>query len=272
MNADHRMPLPWALGLALALTFAALSSRCMARDPDVDVPYEPTPTEVVERVHELAGTGPGDVVYDLGSGDGRFVISAVRDFDASRAVGIEIQSHLVERARANARAAGVSERVRFIRGDLFEADFSAATVVTLYLWPQVNMDLRPRLFEQLAPGTRVVSYSHDMDDWQPDATVNVGRPIYLWIIPADLEGRWRLRLAGERHRLQIDQYLQRISGTLGEAAVLADTAVRGAQVRFTAAVDGRALRFVGRAAGPDRLEGHVRIDGQRRPWNAVRMQ
>ena len=269
MNAHYRMPLPWVLGLALALAFAALSSTCMARDPDVDVPYEPTPPEVVERVLELAGTGPRDVVYDLGSGDGRFVISAVRDFDARRAVGIEIQPHLVERARANARAAGVSDRVRFIRGDLFEADFSAATVVTLYLWPQVNMDLRPLLLEQLAPGTRVVSYSHDMDEWRPDATVSAGQPIYLWIIPADLEGDWTLRVAGERYPLQIDQHLQRISGTLAEAE-LEETAVRGAQVRFTAAVDGRELRFAGRARGPARIEGQVRVDGRRHDWSAVR--
>lgn len=184
---------PPFLALFAALT---LATGCAAPDASAgatqaaaplrapDVRYEPTPQPVVRRMLRLAEVGPGDVVYDLGSGDGRIPITAAREFGA-RGVGIDIDPELVRRSEANALAAGVTDRVVFRNEDLFEADFSDATVVTLFLYPDVNLRLRPRLLNELAPGTRVVSYWHDMEDWTPERSVRAGRArIYLWRIPA----------------------------------------------------------------------------------------
>mgnify|MGYP001381218841 CR=1 FL=1 len=151
--------------------------------------FEPTPHEIVHEMLKLANVKPGDVVYDLGSGDGRIVIAAVRDFGADKAVGVELDGKLVQRSIRNAKDAGVGNQVRFIRQDLFDADIREATVVTLYLLPEVNTRLRPKLLKVLKPGTRVVSHSHDMDDWEPDRVVEVrdgyGKThrLYLWTIP-----------------------------------------------------------------------------------------
>lgn len=151
-----------------------------------DVPYVPTPEPVVDRMLELADVGPDDVVYDLGSGDGRIVIRAARKYGA-RGVGIEIDPELVKEARQNAKNAGVSDLVEFRQGDLFKADFSDATAVTLYLLPSVNQKLRPMLFEQLTPGTPVVSHDFDMGKWSPERTVDVsGDTIYRWTIPEEV--------------------------------------------------------------------------------------
>lgn len=148
-----------------------------------DVPYVTTPQRVVERMLELADVSDDDVVYDLGSGDGRFVITAAQQFGA-RAVGVEIDSQLVETARSRARLAGVMDRVEFRRGNLFDTDLSDATVVTLYLEPDLNLRLRPKLLLQLDPGDRVVSHEFDMGAWTPDRTETMnGSSIYLWTIP-----------------------------------------------------------------------------------------
>lgn len=151
-----------------------------------DVPYVRTPQMVVERMLELAEVSEDDVVYDLGSGDGRIVITAAQQFGA-RGVGIEIDPELVWQARENAGFVGVSDQVEFRQGDLFEADISEATVVTMYLLPSINLKLRPKLFEELDPGTRVVSHDFDMNEWQPDSTVTVDDDmIYLWRIPDEV--------------------------------------------------------------------------------------
>jgi len=151
------------------------------REPDVR--YVPTPRPVVREMLRLAGVGPTDLVYDLGSGDGRIPITAAGEFGA-RGVGIDIDPRRIREAEANARAAGVTDRVRFRNEDLFEAGFRDATVVTLFLSRDVNLRLRPRLLRELAPGTRVVSYYHDMGGWTPLRTVRMPRAnIYLWHIP-----------------------------------------------------------------------------------------
>ena len=153
---------------------------------DADVPFVVSPEKTVEGMLELAGVTESDTVYDLGSGDGRVPIAAAEQHGA-RGVGIEIKPDLVQRARKRAKLAGVSDRVEFRRQDLFEADFSDATVVTMYLFPEVNLRLRPMLFEQLDPGTRVVSHSFDMNGWEPDSTVTVdGDVLYLWTIPDEI--------------------------------------------------------------------------------------
>lgn len=158
---------------------------------DTDVPFVRTPKNIVVRMLELAEVTENDIVYDLGSGDGRIPITAAQQFGA-RGVGIEIKPDLVQKARHRARVAGVEDKVEFRQGDLFEADFSDATVVTLYLLPDVNTQLRPLLFEQLKPGTRVVSHAFDMNGWEPDRSVEVnGSYLYLWTIPEDVPDHLR---------------------------------------------------------------------------------
>lgn len=152
-------------------------------DPDrkPDVIYVPTPPEVVEAMLRLAHVTKNDVVYDLGSGDGRIPITAAQKFGA-RGVGFEISDERLAEAAANLKAAGVADKVRFVKADLFEADLSEATVITLYLLPTLNMKLRPKLWK-LKPGTRIVSQSFDMGDWQPEVTETVsGRPVYMWTV------------------------------------------------------------------------------------------
>jgi predicted methyltransferase len=163
----------------VATMLALLSCRSV---PGRDVRFEPTPTSVVRQMLELAGVGPQDLVIDLGSGDGRIPIAASKEFGA-RGVGIEIDPALVARAEANARAAGVHDRVEFRVGDMYGADLRGATVVTLFLHPQPNLKLRPKLQRELAPGARIVSYMWDMGDWQPDTVRRVNRHrIFLWAI------------------------------------------------------------------------------------------
>ncbi|MCS6953452.1 MAG: class I SAM-dependent methyltransferase [Bryobacterales bacterium] len=152
-----------------------------------DVPYVPTPPEVVEGMLKLAGVKSSDVVYDLGCGDGRIVIMAAEKFGA-RGVGIDINPERIREAEENARKAGVTGRVRFIQGNLFDADIQEATVVTLYLLSSVNLKLRPKLIKELRPGARVVSNTFDMGDWKPDREIEVnGRRVYLWTITDQLK-------------------------------------------------------------------------------------
>jgi SAM-dependent methyltransferase len=153
---------------------------------EADVPYVATPQETVSAMLRLANVTKDDTVYDLGSGDGRIPITAAQRYGA-RSVGIEIKPSLVQRARKNAKLSGVSDKVEFRQQDIFKADFRDATVVTMYLFPEVNIKLRPMLFEQLEPGDRVVSHSFDMDAWDPDSTVRVNNDVlYLWTIPEEL--------------------------------------------------------------------------------------
>ena len=152
--------------------------------PMPEVPFVPTPEDVVDAMLRMAKTGKGDVVYDLGCGDGRIVIAAVADHGAARGVCVEIDPDLLDLARLNARAAGVEEKIRFVEGDLFEVDLSPATVVTLYLLPEVNLRLRPKLFRELRPGSRVVSSTFDMGDWEPQESDRVkGKNLFLWTMP-----------------------------------------------------------------------------------------
>lgn len=148
-----------------------------------DVIYVPTSDTVVDAMLRLAGVSPDDVVYDLGSGDGRIVIAAARDFGA-RGVGIDIDPVRIGESNKNAEEAGVTDRVRFVEADLFKSNFSEATVVTLYLLSRLNERLKPMLMEQLKPGTRIVSHAFDMGDWKPEKTKFIdGTTIYLWTIP-----------------------------------------------------------------------------------------
>jgi len=165
----------------LAIAFAALCflPAALARD----VPFVPTPERVVAKMLEVAKVGPEDVVYDLGSGDGRIVITAAKKHGA-RGVGIDIDPERVREARDNARRAGVADRVEFREGDLFKANIGEATVVTIYLLSGINMKLRPKLLAELKPGTRVVSHAFDMGDWKPVETHKVGTStVHYWVVP-----------------------------------------------------------------------------------------
>jgi SAM-dependent methyltransferase len=173
-------PGPVGPGRSRAVSPAAARVQLPARQPDVI--YVPTPPEVVEAMLKAADVRAGDIVYDLGCGDGRIVIAAAKQYGA-RGVGIDLDPQRIKEARANAESAGVSDKVQFVEGDLFESNFRDATVVTLYLLPSLNDKLRPKLMRELGPGARVVSHAFGMGAWKPDRELDVnGRRVYLWTI------------------------------------------------------------------------------------------
>jgi len=234
--------------------------------PGKDVVWLPTPDAVVERLLRMAQLGSRDTLVDLGSGDGKFVIAAARDFRA-RARGIELVQKLVELARWRARVAGVEAMTRFEQEDLFAADFSDADVVAMYLLPHLNLRLRPKLL-RMKPGTRIVAHQFPMGDWQPDETsVLENRPGYLWIVPANAGGTWRFKLSQRDGTsmpvaLTITQTFQRITGiaTLGELqTTLRAPRLEGRRIAFgfTDAVGD--VRQFDAEIHDDRMQG--RVDG-----------
>ena len=181
--------------LALSLCFSGYDANAQStgqeqqptgkqlRSPDVV--FVPTPYEAVDAMLKVAKAGKGDVVYDLGSGDGRIPIMAVQKYNATRAIGIDINPERIREAEANLKAANLGDRVRFLNEDLFEANIGDATVVTLYLLPSLNLKLIPKLLAELKPGTRIVSHAFDMGSWKPQQTLNAGgSTVYFWTIPA----------------------------------------------------------------------------------------
>jgi ubiquinone/menaquinone biosynthesis C-methylase UbiE len=168
-----------AASVFVALTVAAAQTTT----PHLDVPYVPSPNPVVDGMLKLAGVKASDTVYDLGCGDGRIVITAAKSFGA-KGVGVDINPERIEEARNNAKSAKVEDKVKFEENDLFKANIANATVVTLYLLPDVNVRLKPKLLKELKPGTRIVSHSFDMGDWKPEKDeVIEGRHIYMWTVP-----------------------------------------------------------------------------------------
>jgi SAM-dependent methyltransferase len=179
--AAAALTVAWSAWSGTPGTQSAASAQSSTKTPDIH--YVPTPPRVVDAMLDIADVRPGDVVYDLGSGDGRIPIAAAKR--GARGVGIEIDGDLVRRARRNAKAAGVSSQVTFIEGDIFAADLSPATVVTLYLLGSLNQRLRPKLFRETAPGTRIVSHRFRMGDWEPERAVRVDRAdLWLWRVPS----------------------------------------------------------------------------------------
>ncbi len=218
--------------IVLAAPIAMIARSAHAQD-DSAVPYVPTPAEVVEGMLDMAKLQPGERLVDLGSGDGRIAIAAARR--GARAMGVEINQRLVSRARLNAQMAGQQDNARFVRDDLFAVSLRDADVVTLYLLPQINEQLRPKLLTEMRPGTRVVSHAFDMGDWPPDAHERIAeKNVYLWTIPAVAGGEWRLaRGDGTVAMLAIEQRYSRITGTLG-SAVLSDARLIGDRLSFAA--------------------------------------
>ena len=280
------------LSLALAAVFAATASAVLAQldQKDLDTPYVPTPQVVVDRMLELAAVKPGERVIDLGSGDGRLVITAAQRYGA-QGFGVELDPRLVQRSNDAARRAGLADRVKFLQQDLFKTDFREANVLTLYLLPDVNMALRPKILADLKPGTRVVSHDYGMRDWRPDAEETIPAPdktvgarkesmVYLWIIPARVAGDWELEIdtGGKRQRmpLSLTQQYQMLSGTVGVSGSkvpISDGKLRGEELHMTlpgGIVGSKPIELVGRAAG-DRLSGTARrSDREIAVWSARR--
>jgi hypothetical protein len=232
----------------------------------LDVPYVPTPQDVVNRMLDMAKVRAGEFHMDLGSGDGRIAVTAAQKFGA-RAFGVDLNPIRVKEARANAEKAGVSNRATFEVKNLFETDISKADVLTMYLLPQVNIDLRPKILGTMWPGTRVVSHAFDMGDWSPDQKDSVThRQIYLWIVPAKVDGRWRIEGGANKFTVTIAQKYQKIEGTAeigGKKMPLRDATLSGAEIGFAVEIDGLPYRFQGHVNGN-------RIDGRRNEWRGTK--
>jgi Methyltransferase domain len=268
---------------ALSLTVLLAASPAPAQEtyepqigqPGKDVVWVPTPERLVERMLAMAQVGPGDVVFDLGSGDGRMVIAAAKR--GAQAVGVEYNPDLVALARRNAEGQGLpTAAARFVPADIFETDFSSATVVTLYLLPDLNARLRPKLLD-MRPGTRVASHMFRMEDWEPDETSYlVSTPAYLWIVPARVQGTWAFALDGVgTFSIDLEQTFQKLSGTVELGPVragLRDARVHGDAVSF-AFVDGKGVlhELEGKATG-NGLEGTFRAGARNGPWTARRAE
>lgn len=254
--------------LVLLAAIASARAQVVVGQDGKDVVYLPTPAPLVEKMLDLAGVMPQDVVVDLGSGDGRIVIAAAKR--GARALGIEYDAELVALSRRSAAAEGVGERATFLQADLFEADFSQATIVTTFLLADLMLRVAPKILD-LAPGSRLVSNSFTIEGWTPDDAATVPDcatwcTAYLWIVPAKIDGTWR-SADGE---ISLTQNFQMLSGTYTSGAreePIVSGLVRGDRVSF--AVGGR--RYEGRIAG-DVISGAVVSGEDRRSWSATRRE
>jgi SAM-dependent methyltransferase len=243
--------------------------RPRLRQPGKDVMWLPTPDAMVTRMLQAVKTSSDDLVYDLGAGDGRIPIAAAKEFGAN-AVGIEYDGELAALARRNAERAGVADRVAIVHGDIFREDSSRATVVTLYLLPDLNQQLRPRIL-RMKPGTRVVSHMWDMGEWEPDATFRVAQSeAFAWTVPARVEGRWTLEADDGRWRgeLEIAQQFQRVGGTLtirGKAQPLLGAYVQGGTLGFTFVDRDGGVRSVRASVDGAALSGSLAFSGNLTP-------
>lgn len=269
----------WTLGstvlaLMLTLSLAVLPAAAQQQGdkdftPQVgqvgkDVIWVPTPSELVEKMLQMARITPGDFVIDLGSGDGRIAIAAAKKFGA-RSMGVEYNPDMVALSNREAQRQGVADKVKFVKADIFETDFSQATIITMYLLPDLNLKLRPKILEQ-KPGTRVVAHQFNMGEWQPDESASLdNRLAHLWIVPVQVGGNWALRVEGnsQDRPLSLRQSFQMLTGQLNGAGAtleLSDARLRGDQVSFTV-IDGAVRRdFSGRVQGKS-MEGTVRAAG-----------
>ena len=251
-----------ALVAPTLLAPAAVAQEAQEQEPvKKDVPYVPTPQELVDKMLEMAKVSDKDVVYDLGCGDGRMVVTAAKKYGA-RGVGVDIDPQRIAESNDNAKKAGVTDKVKFIKGDLFQMDFSEATVLTLYLLPSVNEKLRPKILK-LKPGTRVVSHAFSMGDWEPDDQAEVeGRTAYYWTVPANVDGTWiaTVKDGGQDRKvaLNLDQEYQKVTGTAeidGKRAEIKDAKLQGDQLTFALATDGQGAKtYTCRIAG-SQMEG-----------------
>jgi hypothetical protein len=258
-----------ATGLLLVLlsvVAADATAQVVVGQDGKDVVYLPSPPELVNKMLDMAGVTPDDYVIDLGSGDGRIVIAAAKR--GARALGIEYDGPLVELSKRTAANEGVSDKAMFVQADLFESDFSQATVLTMFLLSDMMVKLQPKILD-MKPGTRVVSNSFYIDDWPPDETAKIGDcktwcTALLWIVPAKVEGTWRM----PQGELTLKQDFQAVSGTLasaGHEVPVVSGHVRGTQITFTAG----GAEYAGRITNTA-MEGSVTREGRSESWNATR--
>ncbi len=243
------------LFLVLGVVFVAGYSLAFK----LDVPYEPSSEDVVATMLEMAAIGRDDIVYDLGCGDGRIVIAASQKTGA-RGVGVDLDPQRIKESRENARRANVLDRVRFFEKDLFQTDIREATVLMLYLYPEINLKLRPKIFRELKPGTRVLSHSHDMGTWEPDQTRTApgGHRINFWIMPANVSGVWGWAAEGRTCALEIHQRFQKISARLqidGKEIPVKESTLRGDRLELIVEEAGKGEKQIWRFSG--RAQGHI---------------
>jgi precorrin-6B methylase 2 len=282
-----RTILPVILILAILLPLCPLPACTGAfaymdteRSHKLDAPFVRTPDYVIAEILSKAGVGKDDILYDLGSGDGRIVIEAAKK-TGCRAVGIEIDAELVDDSRLNAARAGVQDRVRFVVADIFKENLREATVVTIYMSGDVNRRLRPKLLRELKPGTRIATYTFDMDEWKPDDTTTFGREdAYFWIVPANASGKWSWTegkgRSGVRWEMELGQVFQEVSGQVsrnGRPFTVRGGKIKGDEIGFTIDGDPAArtspLMFTGRIRG-NTIEGAMTTGTSRQPWKATR--
>ena len=264
--------------IAVGGAFAAQAAAPAQQDytPSVgqegkDVIWVPTPQSLVERMLQMAGTKSSDYVVDLGSGDGRTVITAAKKFGA-RALGIEYNADMVALAKRNAEKEGVADKAQFQQGDIFQTDFSKADVLTLYLLPSLNVKLRPTILN-MRPGTRVVSHAFTMDDWEADQVDSAeGRTAYMWIVPAKVGGTWKIDAGGRSYEATFLQQYQKVGGSAkaGERNVqFTNGKLRGETITFSIADDAK-RDFTGKVVG-NRIEGTVKGAGGDSKFTATRV-
>jgi len=263
-----------ALALPGAATAQSTEFTPQVGQDGKDVIWVPTPQALVEKMLDMAKLTAQDIHYDLGSGDGRTVITAAKR--GAQAFGVEFNPDMVALSERAAAKEGVSAKAKFINGDIFQTDFSQATVITLYLLPSLNVKLRPTILK-MKPGTRVVSHAFTMDDWQPDQTENVeGRTAYLWIVPAPVEGTWRWNGSGngpKDYEVALRQQFQKVDGAArldGKQGQLRDVQLQGDRVSFTVLdADGARRDYSGRVSG-NTMQGVVKQPGGEAKWSATR--
>ena len=257
----------WLAGSVAALAQApATDYQPKVGQAGKDVVWVPTPQALVDKMLDMAKVTSSDYVVDLGSGDGRTVITAAKR--GAKALGIEYNPKMVELSRQNAAKAGVSDKATFVKADLFKTDFSQATVVTLFLLPEINLKLRPKILA-MKPGTRVVSNSFDMGNWKADDTIDtVGKcetycNAFFWVVPAKVAGTWQM----QQGKLALKQSFQFVTGTLTAGKVVTPVKGRlnGADISLTAG----ASQFVGKVDG-NAIEGTTKTGNKEEPWKATR--
>ena len=266
------------------------AARLVCAADDIDSkrtggPYVPTPQVVVDEMLRMGKVGPNDFIIDLGSGDGVIVLTAAQKLKA-RGFGVDIDPELVTLSNNEARKRGIADRASFQVQDVFKADISKATVVTLYLLPGMMVNLRPKIYSELKPGTRVVSHDYHFDDWQADDQITwdvpekekvngVGRAtVYLWIIPAKIAGRWQVRVdAGEQYDLTLRQQYQNFNGADARGTKLTFGQLRGEDITFALPAAGSRHVFKGRVTG-ESMEGTVELAGGKGTarWTAARVK
>ncbi|MFP4164631.1 MAG: class I SAM-dependent methyltransferase [Chitinispirillaceae bacterium] len=262
--------------LTIVSFFAVVNSAAARPRPDVDVPFVPTPLEVVNRMLDMADVGEGDLLFELSCGDGRITISAAGR--GARAIGIDKNSQRIKECRQNAQMAGVSKNTKFYQSDLFGVPLAQATVIAIYLMPDVNIQLRPKLFNELKPGSRVVSHDFHMGEWEPDSVVQVrNSTVYMWVMPANFSGSWSWYHVDDpqtRFSLNISQHFQQLAGEITSdtnPACVEKMTVSGDEIKIVLKDEEQKRIHLAGIITDDRIEGTITLfNGSKLKWHAVR--